>query len=163
MTQPPEAAQAGPLASPRPAVPGRVGARRGACYVEEVPRVLLLPAQLPVEVDEGTSLFDAAKRVGIAVDTACGGNGTCGLCRVRIVSGFEALSPIGPVDRKLLGDVYAVARERLACQAKVQGDCSVDVPAPRPSKRERQAQEARAAGRDPSRAGRPGPARGHHR
>jgi ferredoxin len=102
-----------------------------------VPRVLLLPANLPVDVDSGTSLFDAARRVGIAVDTACGGNGTCGLCRVRVVAAFDSLSPLGPVDKKLLGDVYAVARERLACQAKVNGDCTIDVPAPRPSKRDR--------------------------
>ena len=43
------------------------------------------------EVAEGTTLFDAGAKLAAGIDTSCVGKGTCGLCRVKIVSGAEAL------------------------------------------------------------------------
>ena len=43
----------------------------------------------------GTPVFDAASWNGIAIDSTCGGHGTCKKCKVRIVDGEL---PVGPVD-----------------------------------------------------------------
>jgi uncharacterized 2Fe-2S/4Fe-4S cluster protein (DUF4445 family) len=43
-----------------------------------------LPAGLRVRVPPGVSLFDAASWNGIAIDSTCGGHGTCKKCRIRI-------------------------------------------------------------------------------
>ena len=35
----------------------------------------------------GTTLFDAASWNGVAIDSTCGGHGTCKKCKVRVASG----------------------------------------------------------------------------
>ncbi|HEX4422881.1 MAG TPA: 2Fe-2S iron-sulfur cluster-binding protein [Kofleriaceae bacterium] len=76
-----------------------------------VPRVVELPA--------GATLFEAGARAQAAIDTACVGKGTCGLCRVKIVAGAEHLVPYTDEERKHLGNVYHLTRVRLACRAKL--------------------------------------------
>ena len=45
------------------------------------------PAGKVVRVPSGVSVFDAALWNGIAVDSTCGGHGTCKKCKVRIAEG----------------------------------------------------------------------------
>jgi len=46
-----------------------------------------------LSVSEGESLYHALKRQGIYLVSSCGGKGTCGKCRVRVVEGrYEAVS-----------------------------------------------------------------------
>jgi 2Fe-2S ferredoxin len=60
------------------------------------------------------------------------GKATCGLCRVKIVAGEEFLSPFNALERKHLGNVYFITKERLSCQARVTGgDIVVEVPPPK--------------------------------
>ena len=47
------------------------------------------------------------------------GKATCGLCRVKILAGEDALSPFNAAERKHLGNVYFITKTRLSCQAKV--------------------------------------------
>ena len=82
---------------------------------------------LVVECRDGDSLFDAGARVGAAIDTACVGKGTCGLCRVKIVTGAEHLTPYSDEERKHLGNVYHITKVRLACRARVSGDVTIQV------------------------------------
>jgi ferredoxin len=58
-------------------------------------RLRFLPEGAEVRVPSGTPVFDAASWNGIAIDSTCGGHGTCKKCRVRIVSGDV---PVGPLD-----------------------------------------------------------------
>jgi uncharacterized 2Fe-2S/4Fe-4S cluster protein (DUF4445 family) len=83
--------------------------------------------------DDGESVFAIAKRVGLPITTACGAKATCGLCRVKIISGDAHLSPLNDVEKKHLGNVYFITRQRLSCQALVSGgDVVVEIPgAPR--------------------------------
>lgn len=53
-----------------------------------------------INVDAGTTLLDALKRSGIYPDAPCGGNGTCGKCRV-LVDGAQALACQTSVDRDM--------------------------------------------------------------
>ena len=58
-------------------------------------RLRFLPDGAEVRVPTGTPIFDAASWNGIAIDSTCGGHGTCKKCKVRIVSGEV---PVGAVD-----------------------------------------------------------------
>jgi uncharacterized 2Fe-2S/4Fe-4S cluster protein (DUF4445 family) len=73
----------------------------------------------------GTTVFDAASWNGIAIDSTCGGHGTCKKCKVRVVSGHAPLSPIDPrafTTEELKGGW------RLACRSIAQEDLTIEVP-----------------------------------
>lgn len=95
--------------------------------MNEVGRVRLRfqPGDREVRAPSGVSLFDAASWNGIAIDSTCGGHGTCKKCRVRVVDGPVPVS--GPDLRAFSADQL---REgwRLACLAAATGDLTVDVP-----------------------------------
>ncbi|MFW6107837.1 MAG: ASKHA domain-containing protein [bacterium] len=84
------------------------------------------PEGTHVHVLPGTTILEAASRANIIIETPCGGKGTCGQCRV-IVEG-NAPDP-GPAERQLLSDEELAAGVRLACQAEVRSDLTVEVPA----------------------------------
>ena len=94
-------------------------------------RVTFAPAGPVVEVADGTTLFDAGAKVSAGIDTACVGKGTCGLCRVKIVSGADALSPYSDEEERHLGNLYHLTRVRLACRTRVTGDVTVELAAKR--------------------------------
>jgi uncharacterized 2Fe-2S/4Fe-4S cluster protein (DUF4445 family) len=79
----------------------------------------------PVRVPRGVTVFDAASWNGIAIDSTCGGHGTCKKCRVR----FRA-DPPAPTSL----DVRAYSPQeikdgwRLACRTPAMADADVEVP-----------------------------------
>ncbi len=73
----------------------------------------------------GTPIFDAASWNGIAIDSTCGGHGTCKKCKVRIVSGEV---PVGSVDPRAFTTDELREGWRLACRAGARGDLVVEVP-----------------------------------
>jgi 2Fe-2S ferredoxin len=80
-----------------------------------------------VEVDAGTTLFDAGGKVAAGIDTSCVGKGTCGLCRVKILAGGEHLNAFTDEERKHLGNVYHITKVRLSCRSHVSGDVTIEV------------------------------------
>jgi uncharacterized 2Fe-2S/4Fe-4S cluster protein (DUF4445 family) len=76
-------------------------------------------------VPAGTTLFDAASWNGVAIDSTCGGHGTCKKCRVRVVSGSAEVSAVDP--RAFSPDELRNGW-RLACRAAAQEDMTVEVP-----------------------------------
>ncbi|MBT8087573.1 MAG: DUF4445 domain-containing protein [Gammaproteobacteria bacterium] len=88
----------------------------------------------------GTKVLEAARSLGVDVDSVCGGRGLCGRCQVRcaegdfpkhaILSRAEHLSRSGDAERQ-----YGERRKpladgrRLSCQAEILGDLVIDVPA----------------------------------
>jgi len=97
-------------------------------------RVLLLPSAIISVSVNGRSQFDAKAGgkllaalagQGIAIPAACGGAGTCGLCRVLVMSGGgEAL----PTERSRISRSDLAKGARLACQVTLRGDIAVSVP-----------------------------------
>jgi uncharacterized 2Fe-2S/4Fe-4S cluster protein (DUF4445 family) len=79
-----------------------------------------------VDVAPGTSLIDAARLAGVDLTATCGGIGLCEGCRVRVIAG--RLSPISSLERSGLSDETVGAGWRLACQATVESDLTIDVP-----------------------------------
>ncbi|MEY2535251.1 MAG: hypothetical protein QOF29_3161 [bacterium] len=88
-------------------------------------RLRFLPDEAEVRVPSGTPIFDAASWNGIAIDSTCGGHGTCKKCKVRIVEGDV---PVGRVDPRAFSPDELRAGWRLACRASAGEDLVVEVP-----------------------------------
>jgi uncharacterized 2Fe-2S/4Fe-4S cluster protein (DUF4445 family) len=79
----------------------------------------------PVRVPQGVTLFDAASWNGIAIDSTCGGHGTCKKCRIR----FKADPPV-PTSLDLRAYTAAEIKDgwRLACRTPATTDADIEVP-----------------------------------
>jgi uncharacterized 2Fe-2S/4Fe-4S cluster protein (DUF4445 family) len=78
-----------------------------------------------VRVPAGTTVFDAASWNGIAIDSTCGGHGTCKKCKVRVLQGAV---PVSSVDPRAFTLDELRAGWRLACRAAATEDLEIDVP-----------------------------------
>ena len=87
--------------------------------------VLYQPFGKETRVPPGTTLFSAAHWIGLPIDSTCGGRGTCGKCKVQVLSGDATVTA---ADRKQLRVDELDQGWRLSCQAKVYQDTSVTVP-----------------------------------
>ena len=88
-------------------------------------RLHFLPMDRDVRVPPGVTVFDAASWNGIAIDSTCGGHGTCKKCRVRVAAGSI---PISRLDVRCFSAEELRDGWRLACMAAAVGDVSIDVP-----------------------------------
>ena len=73
----------------------------------------------------GTTIFDAASWNGVAIDSTCGGHGTCKKCKVKVVSGH---APLSAVDPRAFSTEELKNGWRLACRAAVEEDLTIEVP-----------------------------------
>jgi uncharacterized 2Fe-2S/4Fe-4S cluster protein (DUF4445 family) len=87
--------------------------------------VTFLPTGRTAYVLVGTSIIEAAAEAGIILDSPCGGQGTCGKCRVMIES---QAGEITKAEKKLFSADELERGCRLACQAEVRGPTEVVVP-----------------------------------
>ena len=83
------------------------------------------PAERDVRVPAGVTVFDAASWNGIAIDSTCGGHGTCKKCKVRVVEGY---APVHRLDARCFTAEQLRGGWRLACLATAGGNLEVDVP-----------------------------------
>ena len=88
--------------------------------------ITFLPSRTVVHARPGDALTTAAEQAGLTLTTPCGGSGTCGKCKVRIVEGEV---PPTDTDRAALGPAAIQEGYRLACQTLAAGDVTVDIPA----------------------------------
>jgi uncharacterized 2Fe-2S/4Fe-4S cluster protein (DUF4445 family) len=79
----------------------------------------------PVRVPRGVTLFDAASWNGIAIDSTCGGHGTCKKCRIRFKS--DAPPPTS-LDIRAYGHDEIAGGWRLACRTPASDDADIEVP-----------------------------------
>ena len=88
-------------------------------------KIIFQPSGKTIDVCAGMTIMQAAKKCGLEMNAPCGGNGTCGKCRVRISSGQVAVSDAD----KVFFSASEIARGwRLACKAEVADDLTVDLP-----------------------------------
>ena len=78
--------------------------------------------ELPIPV--GGKLMQGLADADLFVPSACGGGGTCGQCRVRIMSGGGAILP---TETSVINKRDAADHYRLACQVSVKQDMNVQV------------------------------------
>ncbi|HXU85206.1 MAG TPA: ASKHA domain-containing protein, partial [Verrucomicrobiae bacterium] len=102
------------------------------------PLVVFTPSGRRGRFEAGTTVLDAARRLGVDIDSVCGGRGICGRCQVEqsvgefakhgITSAPDHLTPFGSVEAEYR-DLKGLAHERrLSCMAHIRGDVVIDVP-----------------------------------
>ncbi|MDJ1006184.1 MAG: NADH:ubiquinone reductase (Na(+)-transporting) subunit F [Paracoccaceae bacterium] len=79
-----------------------------------------------LSAERGDALLSVLHNGGVLIPAACGGSGTCGLCRVTVTG--EGAGEPQATERGVLSPRERRAHVRLACQARVRGDCAVTVP-----------------------------------
>ena len=78
-----------------------------------------------LEVDGGQSLLSALNESKVFIPSACGGRGSCGYCKVTVLSGG---GPLLPTEAPLLTRAEIRSGVRLACQVKVREDVTIKIP-----------------------------------
>ncbi len=75
---------------------------------------------LELELKAGlkTTLLEALNANKVSINQSCGGNGTCGTCRVEIVSGINAVEQSSSYEQEQSIELQLRACQRLACQTE---------------------------------------------
>jgi uncharacterized 2Fe-2S/4Fe-4S cluster protein (DUF4445 family) len=84
------------------------------------------PGARRVRVPHGVTLFDAASWNGIAIDSTCGGHGTCKKCKVQVLD--DGAGTPSALDIRAFTPDELRQGWRLACRAQALADTRVDVP-----------------------------------
>jgi uncharacterized 2Fe-2S/4Fe-4S cluster protein (DUF4445 family) len=124
--------------------------------------IVFTPSGLRGRFALGTPVLQAARALGVDVDSVCGGRGICGRCQVTQVEGEFAkhgivsrtghLSSFSEVEQAYSARKPLQAGRRLSCTARILGDVVIDVPAESQAHRQivRKAAEAVAIELDPA-------------
>lgn len=83
---------------------------------------------LSIEVPAHTTILEAAIQLDLDLDHFCGGNCSCGSCRIQVIQGGTNLSAPRPNEQMVLGPEAEEKGDRLACQARVSGPVSIVIP-----------------------------------
>ena len=102
------------------------------------PLVLFMPSGRRGRFKKGTHLLEAARQLGVYVESVCGGRGICGRCQIEIqegnfakhgiVSANSHISEFGAKEIRYAEKRDLKAGRRLSCSAMIEGDLVVDVP-----------------------------------
>ncbi len=102
------------------------------------PLVIFTPSGKRGRFAPGTPILQAARELGVDLDSVCGGRGICSKCQVTpsygefpkhgVTVGDEALSAWNAVEERYKSKRGLIDGRRLGCQAAVQGDVVIDVP-----------------------------------
>ncbi|MGD2079534.1 MAG: ASKHA domain-containing protein [Nitrospirota bacterium] len=100
--------------------------------------IIFQPFGRRTTVPEGTTILDAARRLGVGIEAVCGEHMVCGKCRVKIMEGsypkegiVSSMSHLSDYEEKeltVLQKKEADEQVRLACATRVHGDVLVFVP-----------------------------------
>jgi len=83
------------------------------------------PSGTTLRVAAGTTLLDAARRAGLPMASACGADGLCARCGVRVLAGAGSLSAETESERRQKRRNRIDPELRLACRAAATGDVEV--------------------------------------
>ena len=102
------------------------------------PLIIFTPSGKRGRFPAGTPILQAARALGVDLDSVCGGRGICSKCQIAPAFGefpkhgvtvsSEALSPWNKVEDRYKTKRGLIDGRRLGCQAKVRGDVVIDVP-----------------------------------
>jgi 2Fe-2S ferredoxin len=90
-----------------------------------MPRVRFVPLGKEQEIRAGATILAAANRVEVPVGQSCGGEGSCGFCKVTVLEGLDNLAPAGALELRLIEEKKFEPNERAACLARVMGDITI--------------------------------------
>ncbi len=102
-------------------------------------KVVFTPSGKRGEVAAGTTVLSAARKLGVDLDSVCGGRGICGRCQVEPSWGEFAkfsihavdnnLSPFSQTEERYQSKRGLKTKRRLGCSTKLLGDMVIDIPA----------------------------------
>jgi len=100
--------------------------------------VIFQPSGSRGYIEEGETLKEASRQLGVDIESICGEKTTCGKCKVRIEEGsferygidshMEHLSPIEGREKRFFAKHEELVGYRLSCVARIYGDVLVFVP-----------------------------------
>ena len=89
--------------------------------------------------ERGTPILNAARSLGVDIDSVCGGRAICGRCQIEVTEGefakhgitstINSVSTTGEAEQRFDTRRGIAAGRRLSCQALLQDDVVIDVPA----------------------------------
>ncbi|MCB0093102.1 MAG: 2Fe-2S iron-sulfur cluster binding domain-containing protein, partial [Caldilineaceae bacterium] len=101
-------------------------------------RVVFQPQGRQGEIPAGTTLLEAARRLGVEIESICGGRQTCGKCKVLVENGdfakfgvrssAQALTPAGEREQTYAQKYNFAPDARLSCACQITGDLVIRVP-----------------------------------
>jgi len=92
-------------------------------------RVRFFPSGKSIKVSPNYNLRQAILDSGLTIDSSCGGVGTCGRCRVKILKGS-----VGSKKTKFIKEKDKKEGFVLSCLAKIESDLEVEIPAEKEKK-----------------------------
>lgn len=102
-------------------------------------KIVFTPSGRQGHIAKGTNLLQAARQLGVDIDSVCGGRAMCGRCQVNVAEGQfakhgisssnAALSPASVAETRYAEKRKMPAGCRLACQCQIENDLVIDVPA----------------------------------
>jgi uncharacterized 2Fe-2S/4Fe-4S cluster protein (DUF4445 family) len=103
------------------------------------PLVVFMPSGKRGNFAVGTPLLQAARSLGVDIDSVCGGRALCGRCQVVVAEGefaklgvtssVASLSPFSEPEKRFSRRAKMAEGRRLSCSARVESDVVIDVPA----------------------------------
>jgi uncharacterized 2Fe-2S/4Fe-4S cluster protein (DUF4445 family) len=103
------------------------------------PLIVFTPSGKRGNFPVGTPVLQAARSLGVDIDSVCGGRGLCGRCQVLVAEGEFAkhgvtssnasLSPFSEPEKRFSRRVPLAVGRRLSCSANILADVVIDVPA----------------------------------
>ena len=113
--------------------------KKSMADIQEKVKIVFTPSGKRGSFDGGTKVLDAARQLGVDIDSVCGGRAICGRCQINVLVGdfakhnihsdFDSVTDITEAEKK-----YAQRRgldedRRLSCQSLLKSDAVIDVPA----------------------------------
>ena len=105
---------------------------------EKDPLVVFTPSGKRGRFPVGTQLLEAARTLGVDVDSVCGGRALCGRCQVLVMEGdfpkhgvsshAANLTPLSAAEEGYAQRRPLASGHRLSCSTQIQGDLVIDVP-----------------------------------
>lgn len=89
-------------------------------------RVVFQPSGRSGEILEGKTILEASRELGVGIESVCGGEKTCGKCKVKWLEG--KLSPFTDEESKFISEAERLEGYRLACAAQIKGDVITYIP-----------------------------------
>jgi uncharacterized 2Fe-2S/4Fe-4S cluster protein (DUF4445 family) len=91
-------------------------------------QVVFQPSGRRGGVPEGSTVLEAARSLGVDIESLCGGTKSCGKCRVKCEAGTALLSPFTVEEARFISEKERAEGFRLACTAEIRGSLVLFVP-----------------------------------
>ncbi len=89
-------------------------------------RILFQPSGKRGEVLSGKTILEASRELGVGIESLCGGERSCGKCKVKIIEGTA--SPLTEEEARLLTESERLEGYRLSCSTKLTHDLTLFIP-----------------------------------